>query len=71
MNSVCAAMFLPGPFLLTQVRPPRGVLLTGPPGSGKTLLARAAISDAGAVPFVLNGPDIISEFYGEVTLRTP
>ena len=46
------------------VRPPRGVLLWGPPGTGKTGLARAAAADAGARLFVLNGPDVVSEFYG-------
>ena len=43
----------------------RGVLLHGPPGSGKTVLACAAAADAGAALFVLNGPDIISEYHGE------
>ena len=47
------------------LRPPRGVLLHGPPGTGKTMLACAAAADAGARLFVLNGPDIISEFVGE------
>lgn len=44
---------------------PRGVLLHGPPGTGKTLLARATAGDCGAALFLLNGPDIVSEFYGE------
>lgn len=48
-----------------KLRPPRGVLLYGPPGSGKTVLACAAAADAGAALFVLNGPDIISEYQGE------
>ena len=47
------------------LRPVRGVLLHGPPGSGKTVLACAAAADAGAALFVLNGPDIISEYHGE------
>ena len=47
------------------LRPPRGVLLHGPPGTGKTALACAAAADAGATLFVLNGPDIISEYVGE------
>ncbi|KAK9825828.1 hypothetical protein WJX81_000622 [Elliptochloris bilobata] len=46
------------------VRPPRGVLLWGPPGTGKTGLARAAAADARARLLVLNGPDVVSEFYG-------
>jgi AAA+ superfamily predicted ATPase len=48
-----------------KLRPPRGVLLHGPPGSGKTALARAAALEAGAALLVLNGPDVLTEFYGE------
>eukprot|EP00884_Botryococcus_braunii_P022647 jgi/Botrbrau1/9066/Bobra.0376s0036.1 len=47
------------------VQQPRGVLLWGPPGTGKTCLACAAASDAGQPLFLLNGPDLLSEFYGE------
>ena len=35
------------------------------PGTGKTMLARAAAADAGAHLFVINGPDVVSEYYGE------
>ena len=44
------------------VRPPRGVLLYGPPGTGKSTMARAAAARAGAALFVLDGPDVVSEF---------
>ncbi len=54
----------PLPSLRARVRPPRGVLLHGPPGSGKTVLARAAAADAGATVFLISGPDILSEYYG-------
>lgn len=52
-------------FAMYRIRPPRGVLLYGPPGSGKTMLARAAAAEAGANVFVINGPDVVSEFVGE------
>lgn len=48
-----------------KLRPPRGVLLHGPPGSGKTALARAAALESGASLLVVNGPDVLTEFYGE------
>ncbi|KAI8476766.1 MAG: P-loop containing nucleoside triphosphate hydrolase protein [Monoraphidium minutum] len=52
-------------FARFRLRPPRGLLLHGPPGSGKTALARAAAADAGAALLVVNGPDVMSEFLGE------
>ena len=55
----------PALFARFGVSPPRGVLLWGPPGTGKTGLARAAAADARARLFVLNGPDVVSEFYGD------
>ncbi|KAI9264294.1 P-loop containing nucleoside triphosphate hydrolase protein [Phascolomyces articulosus] len=47
------------------LRPPRGVLLYGPPGTGKTLIARAVAQETGAHAIVINGPEIISKYYGE------
>ena len=47
------------------VEPPKGVLLYGPPGTGKTLLAKAVASETEANFVLLNGPEIISKFYGE------
>ena len=47
------------------IPPPRGVLLHGPSGTGKTLLARGVAAETGAYFFVLNGPDIMSKQTGE------
>jgi transitional endoplasmic reticulum ATPase len=47
------------------VEPPKGVLLHGPPGTGKTLLAKAVATETEANFILLNGPEIISKFYGE------
>lgn len=51
--------------MLVKVKPPRGVLLYGPPGSGKTLIARAVANETGAFFFLLNGPEIMSKMTGE------
>jgi len=52
-------------FSTVGVKPPRGILMYGPPGSGKTLIARAVANEAGAFLFVINGPEIMSKMSGE------
>ena len=52
-------------FKTLGVKPPKGVLLYGPPGSGKTLIAKAIANETGAFFFLLNGPEIMSSKPGE------
>merc|ERR1712054_48917 len=55
----------PSLFKTLGIKPPRGVLLFGPPGSGKTLIARAIANETGAFFFLLNGPEIMSKMAGQ------
>lgn len=47
------------------IDPPKGVLLHGPPGCGKTLIARIIAQETDANFFSISGPEIIHKFYGE------
>ncbi|KAK6089500.1 hypothetical protein P3W45_001499 [Vairimorpha bombi] len=47
------------------VKPPKGILLYGPPGSGKTLIAKAIANETGAFIYMINGPEIMSKMAGE------
>jgi transitional endoplasmic reticulum ATPase len=51
------------------IEPPKGVMLHGPPGCGKTLLARAVANESEANFYSINGPEIMSKFYGESEAR--
>ena len=47
------------------VEAPKGVLLHGAPGTGKTLLAKAIVNETNANFYSISGPEIMSKFYGE------
>lgn len=47
------------------IEPPRGILLHGPPGCGKTLLAKAVANESDASFLLINGPEVVSKFVGE------
>ena len=55
----------PSLFKRLGIDPPKGVLLRGPPGCGKTLLAKAVANESEAHFISINGPEIMSKFYGE------
>ena len=51
------------------IDPPKGVLLYGPPGCGKTLLAKAVATEAEANFILINGPEIMNKYYGETEAK--
>ncbi len=51
------------------IESPKGVFLYGPPGCGKTLVAKAVANESDANFYVISGPEIMSKFYGESEAR--
>lgn len=55
----------PEAFITINTRPPRGVLLFGPPGTGKTMLAKAIATESQANFISIKGPELLSKYVGE------
>ena len=55
----------PALFDTLGIKPPRGVLLHGPPGCGKSSIGRAIANETGAFFLLINGPEIMSAMAGE------
>jgi len=55
----------PNAFKNLSIRPPRGILLYGPPGCGKTLLAKAVANESQANFILIKGPELLNKFVGE------
>ena len=64
-DNMVTAINTPNKFRKMGVKPPKGVLLYGPPGCGKTLLARALAAECGANMILVRGPEILSKWVGE------
>jgi transitional endoplasmic reticulum ATPase len=64
-DNLIRAMKEPSKFTKMGIRPPRGALIYGPPGCGKTLLGRAVATETGANMILVRGPEILSKWMGE------
>ena len=64
-DNLILAMHDPNQFNRMGIKPPKGALIYGPPGCGKTLLARALATESGANMILVKGPEILSKWLGE------
>ena len=64
-DNLITAIKEPAKFQKMGIKPPKGALLYGPPGCGKTLLARALATESGANMIFVRGPEILSKWVGE------
>jgi len=64
-DNIITSINNPTKFSKMGIKPPKGVLLYGPPGCGKTLLARALAAECGTNMILVRGQDILSKWVGE------
>lgn len=64
-DNLVSAINNPDKFFSMGIKPPKGALLYGPPGCGKTLLARALATESGGNMILVRGPEILSKWVGE------
>ena len=64
-DNLITAMKEPNKFTKMGIKPPKGALIYGPPGCGKTLLARAFATETGANMILVRGPEVLSKWMGE------
>ena len=64
-DNLIVAMKEPAKFTKMGIKPPKGALIYGPPGCGKTLIGRALATETGANMILVRGPEIISKWIGE------
>jgi len=64
-DNLITAIKEPERFTKMGIKPPRGALLFGPPGCGKTLIAKSLATESSANIIVVRGPEILSKWVGE------
>lgn len=64
-DNLITAIKEPDRFAKMGIKPPRGALLFGPPGCGKTLIAKSLATESSANIIVVRGPEILSKWVGE------
>jgi len=64
-DNLISAMREPTKFTKMGIKPPKGALIYGPPGCGKTMIARALATESGANMILVKGPELLSKWVGE------
>lgn len=64
-DNLLLGMKEPEKFSAMGIKPPKGALIYGPPGCGKTMLGRALATESGANMILVRGPEILSKWVGE------